>query len=70
MLVRSPGDVQFGCELAAEACAAADVCAATDACAATEATCTEPPVTEGSLRVDREDFCVTFDPARRQWTVS
>ena len=27
-------------------------------------------MTEGSLRVDREDFCVTFDPARRQWTVS
>ncbi|XP_043234701.1 uncharacterized protein LOC122388023 [Amphibalanus amphitrite] len=51
VLVRSPGDVHFGCEPAGEACAAS-------------------PVKEGSLRVDREDFCVTFDPVRREWTVS
>ena len=59
--VRSPDNVRFGCETAG------DTCAATEAASAAAAAAGEPCVR--SLRVEREDFCVVFDPTLRRWTL-
>ena len=60
--VRSPDNVRFGCETAGDTCAATE--AASAAAAAAEEPCVRP------LRVEREDFCVVFDPTLRRWTVT
>ena len=52
--VRSPSDVQFVCEETSVACVA-------DA---------EEPPRKGELKVEKEDFCVTFDLTQRRWIVS
>ena len=63
--VRSTDDVRFGCETdtVRETCAAAE-----GSCAAV--TAAEDPQRGRPLRVDREGFHVTFDPAERRWTVA
>ncbi|XP_043239685.1 uncharacterized protein LOC122390607 [Amphibalanus amphitrite] len=60
--VRSPSDVQFGCELFGSSVSDVQFGRRSVACAATGE--------ETGLRIEKEDFVVTFDPTRRRWVMS
>ena len=60
--VRSPSDVRFGCESFGSSASDVQFGRRSVACAATGE--------ETTLKIEKEDFVVTFDPTRRRWVMS